>query len=154
MLHRLALAAAFVVAFNGCGASALRRHAMAAEAMDAALDADAEALEARVRSEVRRGAMGCPDDGFADCAALEAQGVADELERWEAAHNVAVSARDLYVQRLQSAAESGGESALNDLRPFLEEMLRVFKRLAQTARAYGVDVPSVGEGVRWLLRLL
>jgi hypothetical protein len=154
MLHRLALAAAFVVAFNGCGASALQRHAMAAEAMDAALDADEEAFETRLRSEVRRSAQGCPDDDFADCAANEAQGVVDELERWEAAHNAAAVGRDRFVQRLQSAAESGGEASLNDLRPFLEEMLRVFRRLAQTARSYGVDVPSVAEGVRWLVKLL
>jgi hypothetical protein len=152
MLHRLVLAAAFVVAFNGCGASALQRHAMAAEAMDAALDADAEALEARVRSEVRRGAMGCPDDGFADCAALEAQGVADELERWEAAHNVAVAVRDGYVQRLQEAART--EDGLSDLRPFLEEAARVFRRLSEAAHSYGVDVPSVAEGFRWLMRLM
>jgi hypothetical protein len=154
MLYRLALAAAFCVAFSGCGASALRGHAMAAEAMDAALDADDEAFETRLRSEVRRSAQGCPDETFADCAANEAQGVVDELERWEAAHNAAAIARDLYVQRLQAAAEGQGEDNLSDLRPFLEEMLRVFKRLGQISREYGVDVPSVGEGVRWLLRLL
>jgi hypothetical protein len=145
MLYRLALAAALCVAFSGCGASALRRHVMA-------LDADAEALEARIRLEVRRAAEDCPDETFAECAEAEAHGVADELERWEAAHSAALVVRDAYIQRLQDAAQS--EDGLSDLRPFLHEALDVFRRLAEVARSYGVDVPSVGEGIRWLIRLL
>jgi hypothetical protein len=152
MLYRLALAAALCVAFSGCGASALRRHVMAAEALDAALDADAEALEARIRLEARRAAADCPDQTFAECAEAEAHGVADELDRWEAAHSAAIIVRDSYVQRLQEAAQS--EEGLADLRPFLHEALDVFRRLAEVARSYGIDVPSVGEGVRWLIQLL
>jgi hypothetical protein len=156
MLARIALAAALVAALSGCGASALRRHAMAAEAMDAALAADAAAFEARVRLEVRRGAEDCADEeDFATCVRAEAHGVADELERWEAAHNAASAALTVYIGRLQSMAADGDpEASLADVRPFIEDVIRIFRHLAEAARTYGVDVPDTVEALTWLMRLL
>jgi hypothetical protein len=153
MALRISLAALAVVAFTGCGATALQRHAMAAEALDAALDADAEAFEARVRLEVRRGAQGCPEEGFAACVEAEAHGVVEGLEPWEAAHNAAVAARDAYVERLRLASGQGVDN-LSILEPLIREALLAFRRLSEIAHSYHVDVPSVAEGFRWLTRLL
>jgi hypothetical protein len=131
----------FAPLLGGCHKHELRRQVSVAEALDTAIQADAAAFEAKLRSNVEtRIAADCPTDpDWAACVVNVAREEAAEVERWEASHNAAVMSRDLFVAALRGADEG------RNVKQLLRGAAGAVLAMVDVANAFGarIDVPAL-----------